>query len=137
MKKRRGSLYLMVLLLTGLLVVLGMAYLGMQGAEAQASLEAVSAAQAYQLARAGIEDAFCKLSKDKIFPPPGGLEQKTYTYGEQLSDSGSYRVTVDTSRIDPPQSLIGITSQGFAGASRAEVSCWVNSETMKVVRWDE
>lgn len=127
----------MVLLLTGLLLVLGMAYLGMQGPEAQASQEAVSSAQAYQLARAGLEDAFCKLSKDKVFPPPGGLEQPTYTYGEQLADAGSYRVTVDVSRIEPPQSLIGIVSQGFAGNSRAEVSCWVASQTMTVVRWDE
>lgn len=137
MKRRRGSLYIVVLLVTGLLLILGMAYLGTQGPEMQASLEAVSTAQAYQMARAGVEDAVCKLSKDKVFPPPGGLEQQTFTYGEQLGDIGSYRVKVDVSRLGTTRSLIGVTSQGFAGASRAEVSCWLDSDTLQVVRWDE
>lgn len=145
-KGRQASLYLMVLLLTSLFLVLGMAYLAAQGPEARVSQDVVESAQAYELARAGVEECRLKLAKDQRFPPTGGLESRSFTYSESLRDGekrvGTYRITVDLSRDGPPHHLYEIISRGYTGVpgkpgAEAEVRCWISSLTLQVVRWHE
>jgi type II secretory pathway component PulK len=142
----RGSLYVLVLLLTSLLLVLGMVYLATQGPEAQASQEVVDSAQAYQLARAGIDEARLKLSKDRAFPPDGGREQTTFSYAETVREGpnevGTYRVTIDFAHAGPPHLLYEIRSEGFVNpphraTAQSQIRVWLSAVDMKVVRWDE
>lgn len=131
-----------VLLLTTMLVVFGMTYLASQAPEAQASMEALDAAEAYQMARSGIDEARLKLSKDNAFPPDGGQEQDCFTYSESLGSAGSYRVSVDFSRVKPPHLLYEIKSMGFfqpknRPLAQATVTVWLKATDMTVVRWDE
>lgn len=139
-------MYLLVLLLTSLLLVLGMAFLASQGPENQLSQDLVEATQAYQLARSGIEEARLKLAKDPAFPPRGGQDSQLFTYSESLRDGdtlvGTYRVTVDVALSGAPHFLYALTSSGYTGSpgspgAQSQIRCWVSTLTLQVVRWDE
>ena len=137
--KGRGFLYVGVLLLTMTLLMLGMAFLSQQGPGADRSLQALEAAQAAELARAGFEDARIKLANDVAFPP-NALDQPLFSYTEVM-DLGSYRVVVD-SRYARPNRVFLVTARGWTGPSgapraHASLTAWLDARTMQVVRWDE
>jgi len=138
---RRGVLYVSVLMLTTMLLVLGLAFLSGQGPEAQRGKDAEDAAQALELARAGLEDARIKLANDIEFPPVG-VDQLVFSYTERVEDLGSFRVHIDSSTRRRPHYVYSLVSEGFVGPStrpraRARIQAWIDARTVEVVRWDE
>ena len=121
MRNRRGFMLILALFLLIAVVLTAMAFVGTRGLRYQEATRAVSHRKALALARAGIEDARVKLEKDSAFPPPGGLEQKIFTYQEEVTDLakpdkvGSYMVAVDTTWCKDPYGVIVITSTGSTG----------------------
>ncbi len=141
MSRRRGVLYVSVLMLTMMLLVLGMAFLSGQGPEAQRGRDAEDAAQAQELARAGIEDARIKLANDIEFPPVG-VDQLVFSYTELVDGLGSFRVHIDSANRRKPHYLYALVSEGFVGPAtkpraRARILAWIDTRTVEVVRWDE
>lgn len=126
--KRKGFVLAACLLLTVVLFVMGAGLLGSRGGQYRAAVEAAEASRARALAEAGLEDARAKLEKDLSFPPPGGQDQKQFSYTEFVTDFGSteplggYVVTVDTRMASKPYQVIRVTSLGFLGAAQAPLA---------------
>ena len=118
--RARGSLLIGVLLMLVVLLLGGLALHTRQSQRYKGAVAESLSLQALCLAESGWEDARVKLDKDPLFPPPGGLEQPTFTYSEELSDPsgnrvGSYTVTVDRRFDRAPYYLFLVTSQGYVG----------------------
>ena len=114
----------MVLVLSLVLLVLGLAFLGSRARQYQSVLQAYLGGQAEEMARSGIEDARVKLDQDIGFPPPLAVEQNTFSYAESIYDPsgaylGSYQVVIDTSYKNAPFYLMCINSTGTVGAPGA------------------
>ncbi len=132
----KGALLPIVLLVSALLLVVGLAYLGTRARLYQSATQSVAAAQARGLALAGLEDARAKLSKDLTFPPAGALGQEIFTYSEDVTDStgellGTYTVTVDMTHRAPPYQVVGVTSVGRVGPRGRPVA-----ERVLKAEWD-
>ena len=118
---RRGFLLATVLLLSILLLVMGMGYIGGLVRQYQSTFQAALACQARGLARTGLEDARIKLVKDGLFPPAGAADQQIFTYSENVTDLdgttliGSYTISIDTSFRAEPYAIIRVTSTGQTG----------------------
>lgn len=118
---KKGFTLVLTLLLSTLLLVMGLAFLGKRALEygtvPKVQLQAVSQA----LAEAGMEDARVKLEKDPFFPPISGYGQESYTYSEDLLDPednsyvGSYTVSLNVQRKEQPYRIWRILSIGTAG----------------------
>lgn len=123
--RRRGFVLIAALLVTLILVVAGMAYLGSRVSQYRGAAKGLEGAQARALARAGLEDARVKLEKDYRFPPPSAQDQTVFTYSEDVTDGatvvGHYTVSVNTTYENGPYTVIRITSVGVVG-SRANPS---------------
>ena len=137
--KRRGVMFVTVLMLTSLLLILGMGFLGTQGPEGQRAVDAVASAQAYELARAGIEDAKVKFLNDLEFPPHS-LDQPLFSYSEERPGLGSYRVTIDSARAS--LGLFNVVGEGWVGPAaqpqaQSRISVWVQGDKFEVIRWDD
>jgi hypothetical protein len=125
--KRRGSVLVGVLLILLVLLVGGLALSTRQKERYKGAVAESLSLQALCLAESGWEDARVKLDKDPLFPPPGGLEQPTFTYTEQVNDPdgnrvGSYTVTVDKRFDRAPYYLFVVTSVGSVGPAGANRS---------------
>lgn len=101
MVKRRGFLVITVLILSGILLAMGMAYLSGLVTRHQATSQMVLDAQAQAVARAGLEEVRLKMNVDLRFPPTGSIGQEVFSYTELLRDPtgtvvGSYDVAIDT-----------------------------------------
>ncbi|MHC9539749.1 MAG: hypothetical protein AB9903_09515 [Vulcanimicrobiota bacterium] len=120
-KREKGSLLIMSLLLSLVLLILGMAFLTVKSMRYKGSAMAGAYAQVSAIAEAGIEDARIKIAKDPEFPPPGDKDQNVFCYSESVLDIdgttliGTYTVTIDSSMNYPPYLVIRITSTGLAG----------------------
>lgn len=114
-KRRRAFLLVIAMLMTLMLVILGMGFLGRRGPQYAASMAHERGMQARALAEAGLEDARVKLEKDLFFPPPGDSDQFMFSYSEVVRETtgvssdgvvvGSYTVTIDRrfeTAPDPP-----------------------------------
>lgn len=127
MSRRRGFLLVLCLLTATLVLLLGLGFLNGAAPRYSAAFQTRMAAQARNLAMAGMEDARVKLQKDPLFPPPTARDdrgQRLYTYAESLTDAGgnavgSYVVTVDSSFSQPPCSVLVVKSRGLAGQNPA------------------
>ncbi len=122
--RKKGMVLALVLVLSVIVMVLGMAFIGSRAVMYQNSARLGEAAQARALAEAGLEDCRIKLDKDPGFPPPGREEQTKFSYSEDVTDSsgelvGYYEVTVDSSHAVGPYYVVRIDSVGRAG-TRAE-----------------
>lgn len=121
MKGRRGSTLVVTLLISVILLILGMAFLGRRALQYQGAGLVRQAAQARALAEAGLAEARLKLEKDLLFPLRGADEQVLFPYSEEVVDLdgatrvGSYQVTIDTTWRNPPYSVIVLTSVGVVG----------------------
>ena len=120
MRKNRGFVLILALLLTSLLVVLGLAFLGKKAVQYRLAARAQVSAQARALAEAGLADFQVKLERDLNFPPIG-VDQQFFAYREELRDGskviGSYAVEVNAGYQDAGYSLYVVTCVGEAGES--------------------
>lgn len=107
MKKKKGAVLIVVLILLMALFVMGMTILGMKSTQAKNSRMMMHSVISKYVAESGMEDARIKLQKDLDFPPIDGRQTTSFTYNEPLSfpgdnnSVGSYTVTVDVSRCNP------------------------------------
>lgn len=118
--RRRGSTLVLVLLVSVVLLVLGLGFLGKQAEQYSGARSVEEAAQARSLALAGLEGARARLSKDLSFPPPGDVDQRIFEYSETFTDLadapvGTCVVRVDLTYADPPYLLLRLESTGLLG----------------------
>ncbi len=117
----RAFLLIVVVLLSLVLLILGLGFLGKRSAQYAGSRYGVETAQARGLALAGLEDARARLSKDLRFPPPGAVDQMSFTYTEILYDLdattavGSCTVTVLSTHAPAPYRVLQVISIGSVG----------------------
>jgi len=150
--KRRGFLLAMVLMLSMILLVFGLAFLGSRGRQYQSVIQASQEAQAQQLAHAGVEDARVKFDRDIQFPPSLAVGQNSFSYCENLTTAGGaylgqYRVVVDMTYSRPPFSVACINSTGSVGPVNAPEAlrtylCYLDltpgsANRYRVIRWDD
>lgn len=119
-QRKRGFLLGVVLILSVVLFVMAVGYLGSLPRLYQSTFQAGYLAQARAIARAGLEDARVKLEKDPNFPPPGAETQRVFTYIEDFTDLdgsvlGSYEVSIDSTFRQLPYQVIQVTSRGQTG----------------------
>ena len=117
--KRRGFLLMVSLLVLIFLLLLGMGMMTAQTARYRGVNRCQEAAQAFQLAQAGLEDIRFKLEVDPGFPPNPGDDQPLFNYAEDVTigsdDIGSYEVVLDREHQKPPYQLMRVTSTGTVG----------------------
>lgn len=127
MRGRRAYVLVMVMFISLVLIVSGMAYLSAQTRNYQAAVTTIYAAQARGLAEAGLEDARSKLEKDPRFPPPAEEGQKLFSYVETLTDIGgvgtvgSFEVSVEMSLADKPYYVAIVRSEGRLQSGESHV----------------
>lgn len=119
-RKNRGFVLALVLLLSVVMTILGMAFIGSRAILYQGSSRTGDLAQAKALAEAGMEDCRVKLDKDPNFPPPGRDGQTQFSYSEDVESLagvpiGYYEVTVDSLHSVGPYSILKIESIGRVG----------------------
>jgi hypothetical protein len=124
--KRRGFLLMVSLLILIFLLVLGMGLMSAQSARYRGLNRSQEAAQAFQLAQAGLEDIRFKLEIDPSFPPNPGDDQPLFNFAEDVQIGpdaiGSYEVLLDRSYEKPPYQLIRITSTGTVGPKERPIA---------------
>jgi hypothetical protein len=119
--RNAGFAFVIALLLMTLLLILGIGFLSQRRGQQQAVQSARVRLQAREIARAGIEDAFSKLSKRHDFPPVAGpTGQEVFTYIDEIRDAdnrvyGEYHVSVNLDYGSAPYFLARITSLGRVG----------------------
>ena len=116
----KGFVLALVLLLSVIMLILGMAFIGSRALLYQGSSRVSDLAQAKALAEAGLEDARVKLDKDPDFPPPGRDEQDDFSYSEDVQDIsgrtvGYYEVLINSTHRVGPYSVLRIKSIGRVG----------------------
>lgn len=119
--RRRGTVLIVVLLVTLILFSLGVGLLGKRTLQYKGAYQNSLAVQARALARAGLEDVRAKLHHDYRFPPQSDEGGKSFSYTEEVQDLGgtvvgSYTVDIDLSLVTPPFKILRVTSVGTAGA---------------------
>ena len=114
------------LLLIVLLLVCGMGLMSVQRARYAATSSEYLSASAFQLARAGLEDARIKLERTQLFPPNKAVDQTSFTYCENVALSGgqqgAYFVKLDFTYATPPMNILTITSTGTVGPIAAPLA---------------
>ncbi|MBM3460523.1 MAG: hypothetical protein FJX76_00285 [Armatimonadetes bacterium] len=122
--RRRGFTLVVGMCVTAILLVMGLALLGIKMAQYRGAMQASQSAQAAAIAEAGLEDARAKLEKDPSFPPRLTDDTLTYSYAEDFTDVdgaflGRYTVTIDMSKSRAPWRVVLLTSQGTLGSESA------------------
>lgn len=124
-RRSGGFLLVLCLMLTILLFVLGLSFLGKRAAQYRRVGQAALAAQAKSVCEAGVEDVLLKFQRDYSFPPMAS-DQTTFSYSEQIINGterlGGYTVTIDGQYRAAPYLLYVITVVGEAGAQPANPS---------------
>jgi type II secretory pathway component PulK len=118
--KRKAFVLVVVLLLSVIITLLGMAFVGSRAVLYRGVSLVGEQAMARSFAESGLEDARVKLNKDFAFPPPGREEQKTFSYSEDMVDSsgtllGYYEVKIDMEYAVAPYSILRLSSIGRVG----------------------
>jgi Tfp pilus assembly protein PilX len=113
--RRYGSTLVAALLVSVVLLIAGLGFLGQRAAQNRAVNASILKLRSRALAEAGLQDALQKLSKDGQFPPLYANQQSEFTYLETVAGVGNYTVTVDITHRQPPYSVIRLTSTGRVG----------------------
>ena len=121
--RREGFLVVTALMILIILVLLGMGFLGSQANRYRSVVYSAQAAQARQLAVAGLEDARLKFQNDLDFPPPpAGPEQTTFSFCESVTMGpagqqiqGNYQVIINTAYASDPYLVYEVQSVGSIG----------------------
>lgn len=146
MRRRRGFILVLAMLLSLMVVVIGLAFLSIKRGEYAAGRAATGVTQARQLARAGADDARAKLARDEFFPTGIGDEQVLFSYTETLASlsdqsfEGLYKVTVD--RRYRREGLLRVVSVGTAGTvdnprGRYTVTLEIDLNDYTIKNWNE
>ena len=119
-RAHKGFVLALVLLLSVIMLILGMAFIGSRALLYRGSSRAGELAQAKALAEAGMEDARVKLDKDPDFPPPGRDEQDDFSYSEDVQDIsgrtvGYYEVLINSTHRVGPYAVLRIEAIGRVG----------------------
>lgn len=126
--QRRGFLLVTSLFIIIVLLLMGMGFIGSQASRYAAARRSGEAAQARQLALAGLEDARIKLEMDSQFPPQPAVGQPYFSYAESLTLSsspalrGAYTVLIDRSYEKDPNNVYLITSTGAVGPAEKPIA---------------
>ena len=117
---RRGSTLVAALLVSLVLLVASLGFLGQRAAQNRAVNASILRVQARAMAESGLEDAIQKLSKDGRFPPLFADKQTRFTYLETVTNGsgaivGDFTVTVDVTHRGAPYSILKLTSTGRVG----------------------
>lgn len=120
---RRGATLVAALLITMVLLMVGLGFMGQRRGQYEAAREAIKESQAAALADAGLQDALGKLAKDIGFPPLRSDDQSDFTYSEPILDAagveiGGFRVTVIMRYSLAPYRVVRIQSRGHLGDLR-------------------
>ena len=118
--KRRGSLILVLLMLTFFLL-LTLAYLFRQPFEAGSANSVLLESRARALAQQGLEEVAYKLRKDLQFPQNQAEEQAVLSYTDIALDIdgnpvGRIRITLDATWSVYPYYCYRVTSEGLLGS---------------------
>lgn len=116
-RRPRAFLMVTVLVLGGILLTMGLAYLTGLVKRQQTTSQMVLDLQAQELARAGLEEVRVKMNLDLHFPPRGAVGQEVFSYSESLrSPEGSllgyYDVDLDRSYLGSGYEVLIITVTG-------------------------
>ena len=126
LRPRRGFLLLVALLVLISLLLLGMGLMSAQTARYRGVNRSQEAAQAFQLAQAGLEDVRLKLEVDTNFPPNPGDDQPLFNFAEDVqigtTTIGSYEVVLDRSHEVPAYQLLHVTSIGTVGPKERPIA---------------
>lgn len=126
-KRSRGSLLIISLFLSLILLIMGMAFLSMKVLQYQSSSLTGYSSQAVALAEAGMNDAKAKLEKDPGFPPFNDKNQTAFSYSENLYDVdettklGAFDVAIDSSQKGTPYFIIKVASCGTLLSSEGKI----------------
>ncbi len=123
MKRRKksdcsGALLIATLFLSLILLIMGMALLGIRASQKKSAVETGYSIQARHFAEAGMEDAKIKLQKCINFPE--SLEnQDEFSYREEITDFngkplGIYCVTIDLKSRESAK-FVSVTTVGISG----------------------
>lgn len=112
---RNGSTLVAALLVSVVLLIAGLGFLGQRAAQNRAVNASILKLRSRALAEAGLQDAIQKLSKDGQFPPLFADKQFEFSYLETIAGVGNYTVTVDITHRQPPYAIIRLTSTGRVG----------------------
>lgn len=120
MRRTRGFLLILSLLLVTLMLIMGLAFLNRGANQYRGARQAKSTAQARALAWVGLEQTRAKLDKDLNFPPRLGEDQQFLSLEENVTDLdgtplGTVVVVLERGYVDPPL-LSASSSQYGAGA---------------------
>lgn len=119
MRRSRGFLLVLSLLLVTLMLIMGLAFLNRGANQYRSARQAKSAAQARALAWVGLEQTRAKLDKDLNFPPRLGDDQQFMSLEENVTDLdgsplGSVIVVLERAYVEPPYYLLRVRSTGLA-----------------------
>ena len=140
---RRGFALVLCLLLSALLFVLALAFLGQRGSYYSSSHDLRLALQAQCLADAGIDDFRAKLAKDLRFVPRTSPDDPEYVYSEELPVDGNpahFVVRVIHSYQGPPYWVYRVWATGVVGPREQPVArrtVYVEIDTCPFDRTDE
>ena len=122
MNRSPGMMLISTLLISALLVVLGMAYVGKRADQLKANFRTQESCRALEMARAGLESVRVKLDKDPEFPPVSQPGQ-VFSYSEPVYDLdetallGRYEVTIDGHYLIAPYQLLRVRVLGTVEAN--------------------
>ena len=120
MRRDQGSILVVALILSVLLLILSIGFLSQRSAQNRAAQATKNQLQARLLAETGLEDALVKLSKRVDFPPLNHVTQSNFDYRNTLKNSsgtglGSYEVSLDMRYANAPYWIVRVTSTGMVG----------------------
>jgi len=137
---RKGSTLVAALLISLVLMLAGLGFIGQRAAQNRAANSARAGLQARALAEAGLQDAMLKLSKDGQFPPLYNDQQVIFTYQEDVTDGagvvmGTYTISLDLTHRLAPYSVIKLSSIGrLLGTTPAQVRLFGELDVSPTVR---
>jgi hypothetical protein len=122
LRRRRGVLLVLVLILIATMFVLAGGFLSMKTRERQAVMLSRDSFQAQQLAMSGLETVRVRLQNDYNFPPATmGPAQEVFKFSETVMSYdgslvlGNYQIFCDRRWVDPPYEVLRVTSIGQVG----------------------
>ena len=121
LRRRPGFALVMCLMLSALLLVLALAFLGQRGSYSASAQGQRLAIQAENLAQAGLDDFRAKLAKDLRFAPRTSPDDPEYVYSEDLpvdyggGSAGHFVVRVVHSFQGPPYWVYRVWCTGVVG----------------------
>jgi Tfp pilus assembly protein PilX len=127
-KKNKGSVLLVIIFAIALMAMITVGILQMTTEELILMHNQLYAAQAIEVAEAGLNDAFAQIRADSAWTPDAGYTNKSFP------GYGTYTVTVSGSLPNPTITSEATSSQGFVARVEADVT--VGTSSPYIIRID-